>query len=182
MAVMTVLLAPVSGAVVGRRGARPPLVVAGVCMAASGLMLTRITASTSFAWLFAAYTLFGVGFGVVNAPITNAAVSGMPNSQAGVAAAVASTSRQIGQALGVAVLGALATSSLHGSLRAGLASASHPGWWVLAGCGAVVVVVGIVSTSRRATASAERAAALFGDGPVSYGPARSRPARPAGIS
>ena len=42
-----------------------------------------------------------VGFGMMNAPITNTAVSGMPTSQAGVAAAVASTSRQVGSALGV---------------------------------------------------------------------------------
>ncbi len=43
-----------------------------------------------------AYVVFAVGFGMLNAPITNAAVSGMPNSQAGVAAAIASTSRQVG--------------------------------------------------------------------------------------
>ena len=161
MAVMTVLLAPLSGAVVGRRGARPPLVAAGVFLAASGLMLTRITPTTPFSWLFIAYTFFGVGFGVVNAPITNSAVSGMPNSQAGVAAAVASTSRQVGQAMGVAVLGALATAGLHGRPGPGLASASHPGWWVIAGCGLVVLVLGLLTSSRRALASAERVAAMF---------------------
>ncbi len=53
------------------------------------------------------YAVFGVGFGSVNPPITYAAVSGMPNNQAGVAAAVASTSRQVGQALGVAVTGSI---------------------------------------------------------------------------
>ena len=42
--------------------------------------------------------IFGIGFGFVNAPITNAAVSGMPREQAGVAAAIATTSRQFGQA------------------------------------------------------------------------------------
>ena len=166
MAVMTVLLAPLSGAVVGRRGARPPLVVAGVFLAASGLMLTRVTPSTSFSWLFIAYTLFGVGFGVVNAPITNSAVSGMPDSQAGVAAAVASTSRQIGQAMGVAVLGALATAGLHGRVGSDLASASHPGWWVVAGCGLVVLVLGLLTSSRRALASADRVAATFDDAGV----------------
>ena len=57
--------------------------------------------------LFTGYVLFGIGFGMVNAPITNTAVSGMPRAQAGVAAAVASTSRQIGQTLGVAVIGAV---------------------------------------------------------------------------
>jgi MFS family permease len=161
MAVMTVLLAPVSGAVVGRRGARLPLVVAGVFLGASGLMLARISLNTSFAWLFAAYTLFGIGFGVVNAPITNAAVSGMPNSQGGVAAAVASTSRQVGQALGVAVLGALATAGLHGPERTGLPAASHAGWWVVAGCGAVVLLLGLFTTTGRAARSAERVAEMF---------------------
>ena len=56
--------------------------------------------------------VFGIGFGFVNAPITNAAVSGMPRAQAGVAAAIASTSRQIGQTLGVAVVGSLVSTSL----------------------------------------------------------------------
>jgi EmrB/QacA subfamily drug resistance transporter len=163
MAVMTVLLAPLSGAVVGRRGARPPLVVAGLFLTASAVMLSGITLHTSFAWLFAAYTLFGIGFGVVNAPITNAAVSGMPNSQAGVAAAVASTSRQIGQVLGVAVLGALAAAYLHGPERTGLPAASHAGWWVLVGCGLVVLVLGTLTTGARARGSAERVADMFAD-------------------
>ena len=68
--------------------------------------------------------LFGIGFGMVNAPITNTAVSGMPRAQAGVAAAVASTSRQIGQTLGVAVIGAVLASGVaalvvQGRLRVG---------------------------------------------------------------
>ncbi|HET6964728.1 MAG TPA: MFS transporter, partial [Acidimicrobiales bacterium] len=163
MAAMTVLLAPLSGMVVGRRGARPPLVVAGVFLCASGAMLTTISLTTSFAWLFAAYTLFGIGFGVVNAPITNTAVSGMPNSQAGVAAAVASTSRQIGSALGVALLGALATSSLHGPERTGLPAASHPGWWVVSACGLAVLGLGVLTTSRWAARTADGVAALFAE-------------------
>ena len=172
MAAMTVLVAPLSGMVVGRRGARLPLVVAGVFLTVSGLMLTGVTATTPFVWLFAAYTVFGLGFGVVNAPITNAAVSGMPDSQAGVAAAVASTSRQIGQVLGVAVLGSLATAGLvagglpgrgsgGGAAGAAFALATHPGWWVLAGCGVVVLVLAFVTTSRQALAGAERVAELF---------------------
>ncbi|HET9076360.1 MAG TPA: MFS transporter [Acidimicrobiales bacterium] len=163
MAVLTVLSAPVSGALVGRRGARPPLLAAGGLLAASGLMLTRITPTTSVVWLFVAYTFFGAGFGLVNAPITNSAVSGMPDSQAGVAAAIASTSRQIGQVLGVAVLGALATASLHGPVVTGLAAASHTGWWVLAGCGLVVMALGMAVTTPRALASADRVTALFDD-------------------
>ena len=70
-------------------------------------MLVGLSATTPFSWLFTAYVVFGIGFGFVNAPITNAAVSGMPRAQAGVAAAIASTSRQVGQTLGVAVVGSL---------------------------------------------------------------------------
>ena len=78
-------------------------------------MLTGIDPATPFAWLLAAYVVFGLGFGFVNAPITNAAVSGMPRAQAGVAAAIATTSRQVGQTLGVAVVGAIVTSRAGGS-------------------------------------------------------------------
>lgn len=88
---------------------------------------------------------FGIGFGFVNAPITNAAVSELPRSEAGLAGAVVSTARQVGQALGVAVVGALAAGS---------------GWLVLAGCGAIVLVLGLASTTRRPAPAA--AASLAG--------------------
>jgi EmrB/QacA subfamily drug resistance transporter len=159
MAVMTMVASPVSGRIVGTRGARIPLVTSGTALVVACLMLTRIDPVTPFTWLFFAYVVFGFGFGLVNAPITNAAVSGMPRAQAGVASAVASTSRQIGQTLGVAVVGALVTTRAGSALGAGFAESSHAGWWVLTGCGAVVLLLGFVATSRRAAASAERTAA-----------------------
>jgi EmrB/QacA subfamily drug resistance transporter len=158
MAAITMVVSPISGRIVGSRGSRLPLVVSGIALTASCLMLTRLDATTSFSWLFAAYVVFGLGFGLVNAPITNAAVSGMPRAQAGVAAGIASTSRQIGQTLGVAVVGAVVTARTHGSVHAGLAAASHVGWWVLVGCGIVVFILGVAATSRRALESARRTA------------------------
>src|SRR5665213_2810742 len=107
------------------RGARPSLVVGGLALIASALMLTRLSPTTPFGYLFVSYAVFGLGFGLVNPPITNTAVSGMPPSQAGVAAAVASTSRQVGQTLGVAVLGALAGGGITGALGPGFAVATH---------------------------------------------------------
>ena len=89
-------------------------------------MLTQIGPTTSTAWLFACYVVFGIGFGFVNTPITNAAVSGMPRAQASVASAIASTSRQVGATLGVAVVGALVTSSLGVTTHVGSASPSMP--------------------------------------------------------
>ena len=149
MALMIVLVSPLSGRLVGRRGARAPLVIAGVCFAAAAAMLTGIGPDTALAWVLAAYTVFGVGFGFVNAPITNAAVSGMPRAQAGVAAALATTSRQVGQTLGVAVIGAIAAS--HGDMT--------PAWWTLSALGVVVLALGVLATTRRAGASARRTAA-----------------------
>jgi EmrB/QacA subfamily drug resistance transporter len=155
MALMTVLAAPLSGRLVGRRGPRLPLAISGVFLVTACAMLTGIGPGTPFVWLVAAYVLFGLGFGFVNAPITNAAVSGMPRAQAGVASAIATTSRQVGQTLGVAVVGAIVTS------RAGasdLSSASHPAWWALTGCAVAVLGLGVVATTTRATESARRTA------------------------
>ncbi|SNR69415.1 MFS transporter [Actinomadura mexicana] len=164
MAAMTAASAPLSGRLVGGRGPRLPLQVAGAAMLASGLLFAAFDAETGDVTLFAAYVLFGLGFGMLNSPITNTAVSGMPRAQAGVAAAVASTSRQIGQALGVAVIGAVlaaGTSAAHPAAPAFVAAA-RPAYWILAGCAAAVLVLGTATTGRRAARSAARTAELFG--------------------
>lgn len=160
---MATLMSPISGWIVGRWGPRVSMVVAGAGLTLGSVMLTHITATTSVDWLVAAYSFFGFGVGFVNPPITNTAVSGMPSSQAGVAAAVASTSRQIGQTLGVAVIGAAAASGLHGSLGPSLADGSYVGWWIMAGCGATVLAVGILSTSHWAEDTARRTAVVLTD-------------------
>jgi EmrB/QacA subfamily drug resistance transporter len=158
MALATVVASTLSGRIVGRRGPRIPLVVAGVGMVSACALLSGIDASTPTARLLLTYLIFGLGFGSVNAPITNAAVSGMPRAQAGVAAAFATTSRQVGQTLGVAVVGAIVTAGASGALRTSFASASHPAWLVLTACGGLVLVLGLLATSARAVASARRTA------------------------
>ena len=158
LAAMTVALAPLSGRIVAVRGPRLPLVLAGIATTAGAVMLTRLTADTSTGYLLASYVVFGIGAGLVNAPITNTAVSGMPRSQAGVAAGIASTSRQVGSALGVAVAGSAVLSALHGPLRLGFANASHVGWWILAGCGVAILLLGLATSGRWARGTAERTA------------------------
>lgn len=159
MAVPTFLCAPLSGRLVGSRGPRLPLLVAGAAMTVSGVLFAAFEAETSNTTLFAGYVLFGIGFGFVNAPITNTAVSGMPRTQAGVAAAVASTSRQLGQTLGVAVIGAVLAAGVGASpYRSTFVTAARPGWWILAGCGLAVLVLGWVTSGRWARRTAERTA------------------------
>jgi EmrB/QacA subfamily drug resistance transporter len=158
MAAMTVLLAPLAGRITGARGPRIPLLVAGVMTTVGALMLAGATPVTSVLYLVLAYLAIGIGNGMVNPPISNTAVSGMPRSQAGVAAAVASTSRQVGGSLGVALAGSVVTSSLHGPLRTGFAQASHGGWLITAGFGVLVLLAGLASSGRWARGTAARTA------------------------
>ena len=135
-ALMLIVVAPLSGRLTGRFGARPSMVAGGVAVLAGGVMLTDLTPATSVPFLLGAYAVFGFGFALVSPPIACTAVSGMPPAQAGVAAAVATTSRQVGITLGVAVLGAMT------------------GWWIVAALGLVVAALGFVTTTRWARRTA----------------------------
>jgi len=150
------LLSPLAGRLVASRGPRLPLMLAGCGLMASVVPLIGLTNDSSTARLLIAYVLFGVGFSMLNAPVTNAAVSGMPAARAGSAAAIASTSRQTGSALGIAVIGSAVTSGLAGTLQTSFAAASHVGWWIIMGCGMVVFIVGVATTGRWAERTAER--------------------------
>ncbi|MFI1866376.1 MFS transporter [Streptomyces jumonjinensis] len=163
MAVLTFVFSPLSGRVVSSRGPRLPLMVAGVAMGSCGVLFAAFPAETSDPLLFTGYVLFGIGFGVVNTPITNTAVSGMPLSQAGVAAAIASTSRQIGTTLGVAVIGAVLAAGISAGVRSPaygqeFLAASRAAWWVIAGCGLCILLVGTATTGTWARRTAQRCA------------------------
>ncbi|WP_344666823.1 MFS transporter [Catenulispora yoronensis] len=163
IAVASVLAGPRSGRYVANHGPRGPVMLAGALLAVSALMLTGLSPTTPVALLLGAYAVLGVGFGALNPPITNTAVSGMPRAQAGVAAAVASTSRQVGQTLGVAVIGSVVVARATGPARTGLPAASHAGWWILVGCGLAVLVLGMLTTGTRAVATAARTAARLAE-------------------
>jgi len=151
-----------SSRILARRGARLPMLVAGLGLAVGGVLLSRLTVSSTLGTLVVAFIVFGIGGGVVNAPITYTAVSGMPASQAGVASGIASTSRQIGQVLGVAITGSIVAGNLHGGpLRTGFVPASHAAWLLLAACGGGVFVIGLITASRWALGTAVRTAAIF---------------------
>jgi len=117
--------------------------------------------------LFLGYALLGTGLGWVNAATTNTAVSGMPREQAGVAAAVASTSRQLGSALGVAIIGSVIADHVT-TVAAGPAftSAQRVSWAIIAFCGLIALTVGGLTTGawgrRRAKLNAERMQATTG--------------------
>ncbi|KAA0117409.1 DHA2 family efflux MFS transporter permease subunit [Mycolicibacterium sp. P9-22] len=170
IAVGALVFSPLSGRLVGRYGARPSLLVSGVMIAIASSVLALLPESAPVWALMTVFAVFGIGFSMVNAPITNAAVSGMPLDRAGAASAVTSTSRQIGVSIGVALCGSVAGAALAASADSAVsgtgsfAASARPLWLVCVGLGVVVAVLGFVSTSPRAVDSAKRLAPLI-EGP-----------------
>jgi EmrB/QacA subfamily drug resistance transporter len=167
-ALATLICSPLSGRWVAAGNTRAALITAGLSLAASGALLTRLSAQTSIEQLLLAYGLFGVGMGFINAPITNTAVSGIPRAQAGLAAGLTSTSRQVGATLGIALAGTFAGVARGGAHFTG---AAHGAWWLVVGCGLTVAAVGYLVTGERARRSAERMHELVGEAAA----ARDRP-------
>jgi EmrB/QacA subfamily drug resistance transporter len=157
---LVVVLSPLAGRLAGARGPRRPLVLAGAALALGGGASAGLGPATPLPAVLAVYLLFGIFLGTVNPPVTSTAVSGMPRSMAGVAASLASTGRQAGTTLGVAISGTIMGPALS---RGGAAftSAEHGVWWMVAGLGAGLVALGLLSTGRWARGTAARAAASF---------------------
>jgi EmrB/QacA subfamily drug resistance transporter len=160
-AALMMILSPISGRIVGHRGPRLSLVIGGASLLAAGLVSAIPTGEPTDLRLFVGYALLGAGLGWANAAITNTAVAGMPREQAGVAAAVASTTRQLGSALGVAIIGSvIADHVTHIEAGAAFTSASRISWAIIALCGLISLSVGGLTTGawgrRRAKANAAR--------------------------
>jgi MFS family permease len=72
--------------------------------------LALLAENAALGWLLGAYLVVGFGYAVLSAPVSTVAVASMPREQAGVAAGIASSARNIGIVLGIAVLGAIVNS------------------------------------------------------------------------
>jgi MFS family permease len=134
-----------------------------IAVALGALMLIALQAHTNLIVLIVAAALFGIGFGLVNPPITNTAVAGMPRSQAGVAAGIATTSRQVGTTLGVALAGSIVNASLGDQITTGLPHATHAFWWITIALSVTSAVLGVGTTGVRARRTAEAAARLIAE-------------------
>ncbi|HZR49419.1 MAG TPA: DHA2 family efflux MFS transporter permease subunit [Streptosporangiaceae bacterium] len=150
--VLVVVLSPRTGRLVATRGPRVPLVISGVALALGGAVSLWLGPDTPLPVVLGSYLPFGVFLGMVNPPITNTAVAGMPRSMAGVAASLASTGRQTGTTLGVAVSGTIVGAALAPG-GAAFTGAAHGVWWLTLGLGVGIALLGLVSTGRWAAAS-----------------------------
>lgn len=160
IAVALAICSPLSGRLVGTDHVRLALVVAGSALMIGALLFVGLDLATPLGQLVAGFGVFGIAIGMINAPITNAAVSGMPRAQAGVASALASTSRQVGATLGIALSGSIVGVSASDSR---FSYATRPFWWIVLAGGAAIVVLGVIATSARARASAHGVALLVED-------------------
>ncbi|MDQ1129790.1 MFS transporter [Microbacterium sp. SORGH_AS_0888] len=156
-ALAMLICSPLSGRAVARWGARPSLLLAGAALLVSAVLMLLIDADTPIPAIIAIITVFGFGFGMINAPITNSAVSGMPRDRAGAASAIASTSRQVGMSLGVALAGSVTGVAVTG-VDAGFPQAMHAMWGWVIGFAVAILALAVVSTSRWGRATAESVA------------------------
>lgn len=104
------LLGPASARLAERFGASPVTGVGMAFLAAAGGAETRLTATTDYGTIVAVMVFLGVGMGLVGAPTSRVAIASAEARFAGAASGVFAMSRQIGAALGVAVVGAVVQS------------------------------------------------------------------------
>src|SRR5437667_10195538 len=111
-ALTVVVVSNIAQVVVGRVGVRATLAAGLFASAVSVALLTRLPVDGHYFWdLFPAFVLGGAGMGLSFVPVTIASLTGVERSDAGVASGLINTSRQIGGAIGIAALSAVAASS-----------------------------------------------------------------------
>src|SRR5215218_2632096 len=125
MSLMLMFVAPISGRLSDRIGARW-ILTTGITLVAVGILFitSRVSATTNWRTLLPALVITGTGMGMTFAPMTAAAMSQVPPRISGSASGILNTSRNIGQLLGIAVLGSILQSRL--GLHAGSEFRSLP--------------------------------------------------------
>ena len=127
MTLLICLVAPAAGRLSDRIGRRLPA-ASGMAVLAGGLvLLSELGAESSLAELLPGLMLAGLGIGLTTAPVTSAALDFAPLEEAGVRAGILNTSRMIGLAIGIALMGAIVTARWPGGLAG---AATEPGPFV----------------------------------------------------
>jgi EmrB/QacA subfamily drug resistance transporter len=159
-----IVFATVSQGLALRLGVRRVLPV-GLVLAAGGLVLyAQLPEHGHYFWdLFPAFLLSGVGLGLAFVPMTIGALTGVAQSDAGVASGLINTSQQVGGAIGVAAATTIATTfTLHyvhshaGATALGGAALTHGfqiAFYILAGVAALAAVLSALIIESNPTAA-----------------------------
>ncbi|MEJ7761671.1 MAG: MFS transporter [Thermomicrobiales bacterium] len=124
MSLMIMVGAPIAGRLTDRIGARW-ILVTGLALMTGGVLfiITRISLETDWQRLLPALLITGTGMGLTFAPMTAAVMADVPPRIAGSASGILNTMRNIGQVLGIAVLGSVLSSRVGSSADDRLATA-----------------------------------------------------------
>jgi EmrB/QacA subfamily drug resistance transporter len=107
-----ILEAPIAGRVSDRIGSRWLMSAGMAILGVAVLMLSSVGEHSHFSRILPAFVVGGVGIGLTLTPAMAAVLGAVPLEKSGVASGVLDTFRQVGGALGVAVMGAVVASSL----------------------------------------------------------------------
>jgi EmrB/QacA subfamily drug resistance transporter len=114
MTVLIILVAPLTGKYSDRVGSRWLMGFGMVLLASSLFIFSRLDASSTFWNILPGLLVGGLGMAFVMTPTTAAAMGSVPVDKAGVGSAVLNSGRQVGGSLGIAVMGAIVLSEVHG--------------------------------------------------------------------
>ncbi|MEX2464259.1 MAG: MFS transporter, partial [Gaiellaceae bacterium] len=113
MTLLIMFLGPITGKLSDRVGSRW-LVTAGMTLVGISLLVfSGLDADSGFWDLFPGLILGGAGMATVMPPVTAAAIGSVPVTKAGIGSGVLNTFRQVGGALGIAVMGAIVAAHIH---------------------------------------------------------------------
>ncbi len=111
MTMLVVISAPLAGKVTDKSGPRWPISIGMLLLTVALLLFSRLGMGASFTDLLPGMLIGGLGMGTAMGPMTTAALSIAPIDEAGVVSGVVTTSRQVGGALGVALMGAIVAAA-----------------------------------------------------------------------
>ena len=159
-----ILWSAVAAQLVSRIGVKPVLVVGQLAVTAGLVYFTQVSVGGSyFADLFPGFLLIGFGIGFSFVPISIAALAGIQRSEAGLASGLINTTQQIGGALGIAVLSAVAIAETGDAAAAGaavpvaLTDGFRAAFWVGVGIAAAGVLVALTLIRREELEAAPEA-------------------------
>jgi EmrB/QacA subfamily drug resistance transporter len=110
MTILIILIAPIAGRSSDRIGSRALMTAGMVCLAASLAIFSRLGLDSTFWDIFPGLIVGGFGVALVMTPMTAAALGSVAVEKSGVGSGVLNTFRQVGGALGIAVMGAIVAS------------------------------------------------------------------------
>ena len=120
------LVAPLAGTLTARLGPRLPSVLGALLAGVALLLVLRMEPDSSYGTLWWNFGLLGIGFGLMISPLATAVLSATPRERAGLGSSVNNTSRQVGGALGVAVLGSFVLQQFGSNIASQLTQVGVP--------------------------------------------------------